>query len=71
MNIEFLLLAIALIYVIHFAIFDWNFSTENQFALSIEENLEQKIKEAKKLIIEKKKDRFKLIAYRENKDGGI
>lgn len=49
----------------------WNSSIENEFAESVERDLEEKINEAKKVIVERNKNKLKFIIYTENKDGGI
>ena len=42
-----------LCYVVHFGSYDWNYALENQMAATIENMLRERIKEAKKVIVEK------------------
>ena len=57
--------------VVHLVAYDYQVATENQFAFEIEEALEEKLQQAKKVVVEKNKNKLKLIVYREEKDGGI
>lgn len=60
-----------LAYALYFGQYDWTFSVENQLAQQIETLLEERINEAKKIVIEKNQKRFKFIMYRDEADGGI
>ena len=52
-GIDMILLLTVVLHILHFSMVDWKMAVENNFVALIEEELEQKIHEAKKVIVEK------------------